>query len=255
VDEREDDAAGEVRSSVSQARESLFLLVALGDAPSTRFGSGLQFPSASILLIRSYHHTFFLPPRRHHDLLRPAHSLLQSRFPSSAILLHVFSNGGCLSLRSLNSLFTEAGAEGIPARGIVFDSCPGEATLQLVVGAFTTGLRSCWTRWPAIALITLLYSLLKIYRLCVLILSLLDPSLTDQLQHQRNVAASPSQPRTSPNSQPISPSLSPAFHVSISTPRKTKSSPQRKLKRTRRERRRRVVSRESSWCSLRGRGM
>lgn len=83
------------------------------------------------------------------------------------ILVHTFSNGGCLSLMRVDELFRASSfgcidpsahekstgaanfSGGIPAQGFIFDSCPGTTSLPIFVRAFTAAIPSLWLRIPA----------------------------------------------------------------------------------------------------------
>ncbi|BGP15464.1 hypothetical protein JCM10213_000180 [Rhodosporidiobolus nylandii] len=151
------------------------------------------YPTASILLIRSDQRDFYSLGDRLARSLSPAVDLIRAHAarsssssstgaaagPESNILVHVFSNGGCMSLKELNELLrrpasgaTRADGEprlngakqldGVPARCIVFDSCPGHSTLRLTLRAFTAGMKSRWLKLPVMAFFSLLYGGLKL---------------------------------------------------------------------------------------------
>jgi hypothetical protein len=140
--------------------------------------SGVQFPAATILIIRSHQAQFLRRASAQSKLLVPAHSLIRSRLSgalkpgaASPILLHTFSNGGCFNLRTLNELFiaesrgngVKSGGVGIPARAVILDSCPGETSLAISIRAFTAPFRSWFTRLPAAGVVALIYGLSKLY--------------------------------------------------------------------------------------------
>lgn len=147
-------------------------------------------PNAEILLLRSHQTSFYRPSSYMTKTLTPAADHLRSTYPSaragkdSPMLVHVFSNGGCLGLRSLNNLMKKGqasqeqeqqpllqseGQGGIPARSIMFDSCPGTSTLRATILAFTAPLRTWYTRLPATALVSIVYAIGKLYTLSVLL--------------------------------------------------------------------------------------
>lgn len=60
---------------------------------------------------------------------------------------------------------TGPGPELIPARAFIFDSCPGAASLEKAVAAFTAPLKSPWTRLPASLLVGAAYCISKLFYL------------------------------------------------------------------------------------------
>lgn len=130
-----------------------------------------------MLLVRSNPIDFF---RRAAFLeaIRPAAELLRARSngqigPTSDVLVHTLSNGGCLTLQELNEhLRKNASAAGsaqpatIPARAFIYDSCPGLSTLTSTIRAFSAGLRNPLVYYPAVAAITVMYSVLRFWTMC-----------------------------------------------------------------------------------------
>lgn len=137
----------------------------------------LQYPESTVLLVRSNPIDFF---RRAAFLeaIRPAAELLRARSngqigPTSDVLVHTLSNGGCLTLQELNEhLRKNASAAGsaqpatIPARAFIYDSCPGLSTLTSTIRAFSAGLRNPLVYYPAVAAITVMYSVLRFWTMC-----------------------------------------------------------------------------------------
>ena len=179
-----DEASTEVSQFVSHSRQS-FWRARTRSARLTSLRLS-QFPQTDILLLRSHQTSFYRPSSYIRKALSPAAEHLRSTYPSarpgkdSPILVHIWSNGGCLGLRALNEMMMKAeigseeakrpllaaeGRSGIPARAFIFDSCPGLSTLQATILAFTAPLRSRFTRWPATALVTLVYAIGKLYSL------------------------------------------------------------------------------------------
>ncbi|GAA5829913.1 hypothetical protein JCM11251_007930 [Rhodosporidiobolus azoricus] len=153
-----------------------------------------MYPSSAILLIRSNQRDFYSLGNRLAKSLSPAVDLLRAHAKTgdaakgtagtkSKILVHVFSNGGSLTLKELNELLRQPSSsaksvsadgqsllgeqkkalEGIPARAIVFDSCPGHSTLRLTLRAFTAPIKSPWVQYPAMVFFTLFYGLTNLY--------------------------------------------------------------------------------------------
>ncbi|GAA5933842.1 hypothetical protein JCM1841_001315 [Sporobolomyces salmonicolor] len=146
------------------------------------------YPSSPILLLRSSQTAFYGLGGDLNRALAPAVDLIRARSatgtagPESRILVHVFSNGGCMTLKRLNELLTrpmptagagekqpllqrdaEQVARRLPARAIVFDSCPGGTSLRITLRAFTAPIRSRWMKLPAMAVLTLIYGATKIW--------------------------------------------------------------------------------------------
>ncbi|GAA6041266.1 hypothetical protein JCM8097_001305 [Rhodosporidiobolus ruineniae] len=145
------------------------------------------YPSASILLLRSNERDFYSFRNHLPRLLEPAVEVVNKHAggveagPSSPVLVHVFSNGGCATLKELNELLKRSSPRnstaanddkksllpsstscGVPARAIVFDSCPGHSTLQTTLKAFTAGIRNRFLRVPAMAFFTVVYGVMKL---------------------------------------------------------------------------------------------
>jgi hypothetical protein len=103
--------------------------------------------------------------------LEPAATHLQTGYPeavagpSAPLLVHTMSNGGALGLKVVNELLKKQGRQsGVPARAIIFDSCPGETRLSIMVRAFTAPLAKSFflLRWSASALVTLFYGIMRL---------------------------------------------------------------------------------------------
>lgn len=104
--------------------------------------------------------------------LEPAAAHLQSNFPdaiagpSAPVLIHTMSNGGALNLKLINEMLRKNRPEqqGVPARAIIFDSCPGSTSLNIMVRALTAPLAKSFflLRWSASALVTVLYGLMRL---------------------------------------------------------------------------------------------
>lgn len=78
---------------------------------------------------------------------------------SPRLHVHTFSNGGAIQLISLiQFLQTQQELAGpLPASTFVMDSLPGGAALRGFLRAFTTGLKSPFSRYPAYAIIVLIW--------------------------------------------------------------------------------------------------
>ncbi|KAG0658291.1 hypothetical protein C6P46_005842 [Rhodotorula mucilaginosa] len=133
------------------------------------------YPNTTVVLVRSNPIDFFRRAR-FVEAIQPAADLLRARVnglagPKSDLLVHTLSNGGCLTLQELNEqLLRRPGAatgvattRGIPARAFIFDSCPGLSTLKSTIRAFSAGIRNPVVKYPAVAAITLMYGVLRLW--------------------------------------------------------------------------------------------
>ncbi|GAA5870928.1 hypothetical protein JCM3774_003483 [Rhodotorula dairenensis] len=148
------------------------------------------YPDSTVLLVRSNPIDFFRR-RRFVESIRPAADLLLAAKAGargagpqqSDLLVHTLSNGGCLTLQELNELVLhhhhhrrhcsnsevsqsereQRPTYGIPARAFIYDSCPGLSTLQSTIRAFSAGLRNPWVKYPAVAAISLMYGVLRLW--------------------------------------------------------------------------------------------
>lgn len=115
------------------------------------------------------------------------------------VLVHVFSNGGCMSLKWLNQELekssgydakeetektpllsksqettnpsldppTTTSMAPLPAQAIIFDSCPGRSSLLVTMRAFSAPIRSKFLKIPAMGLLAVLHGLIALYNMCV----------------------------------------------------------------------------------------
>jgi len=113
------------------------------------------------------------------------------------VLVHVFSNGGCMSLKWLNQELekttikteetektpllsksqettnpsltppTTTSVAPLPAQAIIFDSCPGRSSLLVTMRAFSAPIRSKYLKIPAMGLLAILHGLIALYNMCV----------------------------------------------------------------------------------------
>jgi hypothetical protein len=155
------------------------------------------FPLSTIMVIRSRQSSFYKFKTAQFNSVRPAQAFISQNYPGlhlrpanqSPILVHSFSNGGCLSMMRVNQLLQEhQGGVGIPARAFVFDSCeflpsllfvgfgisetismsgPGTTSLPIFIRAFTAPITSAWLRLPASLVVSVAYVLAQIYNLSV----------------------------------------------------------------------------------------
>ncbi|GAA6019974.1 hypothetical protein JCM11491_006727 [Sporobolomyces phaffii] len=165
------------------------------------------FPTSPILLLQSSQKGFYSTANMHHTKreFRPAVDIIRqtqlgtrrSGSDSGGILVHVFSNGGCMSLKWLNQELAREDHDETPAdsdvepaasektrllasssssssppspplagtRAIVFDSCPGRSSLLVTMRAFSAPIRSKWLKLPAMGLLALLHGFISLYNL------------------------------------------------------------------------------------------
>lgn len=161
--------------------------------------SAEQFPAATLLVIRSHSRAFYDFKSTQLEAIKPAQTYLQARHATtlpgktSPILVHTFSNGGCLGLARLNEALAMSQPllkpvqQGIPARSFIFDSCPGTSSLIIWIRAFTAPIKSPFLKWPATGVITLLYAVGGIYNLSVVLILKFCQRL--KLTYQKHVAS------------------------------------------------------------------
>ncbi|KDE08962.1 hypothetical protein MVLG_00686 [Microbotryum lychnidis-dioicae p1A1 Lamole] len=152
------------------------------------------YPSSTILLVRSSQTSFYSRAETQRRALSPAVEFLRARLgdsgsavpaagPSSGLLVHTFSNGGCLNLKMINEMMLRSSlsrisqddphgraeysenseVNGIPARAIIFDSCPGNGGLKTMVSAFTAPLNNWLFKAPAMVLVALVFGMIRIF--------------------------------------------------------------------------------------------
>lgn len=142
------------------------------------------FPSSPILLLR-FETRHFLPAvpwkRRAYDAeFAPAVSILRSvaeelvsssssfeeREKSPRILIHIWSNGGSISLTTVYNLFKKATAVPFPRHAIVFDSTPGQFRYWAGITVMTQGIKPALVRFlvaPIFHLLSAWYWFLHIF--------------------------------------------------------------------------------------------
>ncbi|BGP47487.1 hypothetical protein JCM10450v2_003339 [Rhodotorula kratochvilovae] len=164
------------------------------------------YPTSAILLLRSSEADFF----RSSTLVRalsPAVDVLRARTsgytagPSSGLLVHAFSNGGCLTLKTLNELLRAEGktsdaqplvaaAKQLPARAVVLDSCPGLQNFRGTIAAFTAGVKSPFVKVPLVAILTVVFGALRLWDIIKR-----QPPILSRLSSYLNSSAFPAVPR------------------------------------------------------------
>ncbi|GJN89478.1 hypothetical protein Rhopal_002464-T1 [Rhodotorula paludigena] len=136
------------------------------------------YPRAAILVVRSNERDFFSSTATLTRSFMPAVDLLKARAsgftagPQSGLLVHIFSNGGCLTIKHINDLLRQSSvkgdarpllAKGLPARTVIFDSCPGLATWANSMRAFTAGVKSPFVKYPMITVLSVIYGFIRLW--------------------------------------------------------------------------------------------
>lgn len=89
------------------------------------------YPQAMILTITSSYLDFIYRPRSYQKKkLLQLIPLLANKLNQGRLHVHIFSNGGALSLLNLGELFLEETGMQLPIHCLVLDSSPGRASLQ-----------------------------------------------------------------------------------------------------------------------------
>ncbi|GAA5904719.1 uncharacterized protein JCM6883_003884 [Sporobolomyces salmoneus] len=162
------------------------------------------FPNSPILLLQSSQKGFYSTQNmiETKKAFAPAIEIirqnqqrhLDEQEKKSGMLVHVFSNGGCMSLKWLNQELGGGGGGGskttisqneektpllssststtstAPAplegtRAVIFDSCPGKSSLLVTMRAFSAPIRSKYLRIPAMGFLAILHGLISLYNL------------------------------------------------------------------------------------------
>ena len=108
-------------------------------------GYQIRYPKSSILLIQCSASDMILwPARVQRQWIAPAVSTVLSRCDldkvSPQILLHIFSNGGSHQACNLLNAYQDTTSLSFPSHVTIFDSCPGRASLQSAMLAFSSAL-------------------------------------------------------------------------------------------------------------------
>ncbi|KAF9516594.1 hypothetical protein BS47DRAFT_1340739 [Hydnum rufescens UP504] len=124
------------------------------------------FPEADQMIIHSHRWSLWWSNSTREAALRPVVEHLRARGiynlhgPSSRVLVHVMSNGGCFQLIALSRLLaevsfdlsnqspesTKSSLDSKSGAAFVFDSCPGLANFYIMVKALTAGIKTRWLR-------------------------------------------------------------------------------------------------------------
>lgn len=171
------------------------------------------FPDAHVLVIQSRQTQFLESKATQRARLAKAVDWIRDRHPGitagreSPVLVHTFSNGGCFNLQHMHELFLSAAKakrsgpssnagtpktplsptdemrkyeqKGLPARCLVFDSCPGEGSLAVSVRAFTAPIRNRLLKWPAMAVVAIVHLFFQLLNLSVSSFALLVQERAD----------------------------------------------------------------------------
>lgn len=142
------------------------------------------YPHSRILSIRSlpeYFSTATESTRR--TPLEPVISVLDSDpAPEKRLLVHLFSNGGTLSFTDICAIYKKGTGHVLPAKAIIFDSCPGRPNLTEGWAAMSIGLPKGFSWYPAAAGLLLLLFVVGIGRYGLGVPTMIDkifPKLND----------------------------------------------------------------------------
>lgn len=103
------------------------------------------FPTSPIILILCSAEQFMTSHLKRQKFIEPAYTaFLSLNTQPGDVLVHIFSNGGVSSFKTLVSLMP--GKEFSP-RVLVIDSAPGKGTLKVYVAAFTAEVKSPITKF------------------------------------------------------------------------------------------------------------
>jgi hypothetical protein len=115
--------------------------------------------------------------------LKPIVSAIDSDpAPEKRILVHLFSNGGTLSFSDISAIYKAETSHVLPAKGIIFDGCPGRPNLTEAWAAMSASLPRGILWYPAAAAILLALRILSIPRYAFAIPTFIDrifPKLND----------------------------------------------------------------------------
>ncbi|KAM6492863.1 Eukaryotic protein of unknown function (DUF829) domain containing protein [Amanita muscaria] len=139
------------------------------------------YPSATQLLIRCEVINFGTPQWFHSSSLRPAIEALEAlgcitsqngtdkslekEKPKHRILVHAFSNGGCLQLQTLSGKLMQYLGTNVTASAIIFDSCPGSGSLSSSINAVSSAINFMPLRILLIVCMYPFYFYLNVLRL------------------------------------------------------------------------------------------
>ncbi|GAA5956521.1 hypothetical protein JCM3765_003471 [Sporobolomyces pararoseus] len=166
------------------------------------------FPTSPILLLQSSQRGFYSTKNQleTRKAFAPAVEMIrkqqqEKKGERGGMLVHVFSNGGCMSLKWLNqelsstetttqegetrstssisqektpllsSSFSPSGPSSTTtyplsgARAIIFDSCPGKASLLVTLRAFSAPIRNKFLKFGAMGFLAIFHSLISLYNL------------------------------------------------------------------------------------------
>ncbi|KAF2673457.1 hypothetical protein BT63DRAFT_421605 [Microthyrium microscopicum] len=139
-------------TSASENAPSLVILATWMGAvtrPIAKYLAGYQtlYPKTPILLLRNEtSDVMYRSTRTQISRLQPALEVLEiaKETPSARILLHFFSNGGSIQIRTLAQMYKAKYNAPLPVTGMILDSCPGLEDLQTNYNAFAVGLPKFW---------------------------------------------------------------------------------------------------------------
>jgi len=122
------------------------------------------YPSATQLLVRSFGDYLYASSRTVPRDLLPVAKIL-SEYQQKRVLVHTFSNGGCLMLISLADALSTLSQSPtpIPASAVVLDSCPGDSNPMSSARAFSAVTNPLF-QWPLRAFMLAIFCTYWLYR-------------------------------------------------------------------------------------------
>ncbi|KAG8889005.1 hypothetical protein FRB98_006269 [Tulasnella sp. 332] len=127
------------------------------------------YPSATQIVVRSYEDFLYTNSTQFYKEMMPLAKVVDD-YQGKRVLVHVFSNGGCLMLTYLveaSHKATPLGSPGkpLPATTVIFDSCPGSGDVRSSMRAFTAGMKNPAAKYAFAALIALVFTVMRWYRI------------------------------------------------------------------------------------------
>ncbi|KAG8998704.1 hypothetical protein FRB95_012174 [Tulasnella sp. JGI-2019a] len=127
------------------------------------------YPGATQMVVRSYGDFLYTNSEQFFKEMAPLAKMLQE-YQGKRVLVHVFSNGGCLMLtylveasRSLTA--PEAPMEPLQASAIIFDSCPGTGDVRSGARAFTAGMKNPIAKYAFATLVIFVITTVRWFRI------------------------------------------------------------------------------------------
>ncbi|KAG8924432.1 hypothetical protein FRC01_011517 [Tulasnella sp. 417] len=154
------------------------------------------YPGATQIIVRSFSQWWWTGTETSIEGTLPIAKLVNETYNPQRTLIHAFSNGGMLSLADLTKgLHRLTGRTDLPlpARTVIFDSCPGDSNFSGGVKAFTGGIKNPIVRNIAGALVV---STISLYWLYITAAGIEDPFVTMRKRLQDPAFLPPTASRT-----------------------------------------------------------